>query len=245
MEEKPLNKQLKSISEEFIGEKEWFFLFLIAMNKSPHQESISTPDLYKFLPFSQTTVSRRLIDLEAQGFIKREYSSRGGTIELTEKAFEELEEVYLKLHTIFEQKNRFDLFSGKLCSGMGEGAHYIKHPNYLEQFYQKVGFFPYFGTLNLQIKPIYHQILETRLNEFKYVTIEGFQDNSRSFGDVKCYLVQLWTEKNPQKRVEGALLRIERTSHNVHTLEFISEQYLREFFGIKDGDSIFFEFKRE
>ena len=243
MEEKPPTKLVKSVPADFVGEKEWFFLYLIALNKSPLQETVAIPDLYKFLPFSQTTVSRRIIDLETQGYIKRENGGRGDSVLLTEKTYDILEHVYSNLQNLFEQQGRFDLFSGTLQSGMGEGAHYIKHPNYLQQFYQKVGFFPFFGTLNLKIKPIHHQMLENRFEHFQYVTVEGFEDNSRSYGEVKCYLVNIWAAKNPQKRVEGAFLRIQRTSHKPHTLEFISEQYLREYLDISDDDLVFFEFK--
>ncbi|MHA1613062.1 MAG: DUF120 domain-containing protein [Promethearchaeota archaeon] len=244
MEEKPANKLVKSFPDDFVGAKEWFFLYLIALNKSPLQEELSIPDLYKFLPFSQTTVSRRIIDLETQGYIKRDIGSRKSTILLTEKTYDILEHVYSNLHDLFEHKGRFDQFNGLLQSGVGEGAHYIKHPKYLQQFYQKVGFFPYFGTLNLKIRPIYSQILESRLEFFQFVDIEGFQDSSRTFGHVKCYLVQIWAENKPQTRVNGALLQIQRTSHNPYVLEFISEQYLRDFLEIQNNDKIFFEFKR-
>ncbi len=244
MEETSSNNTSSLFPTDFVGEKEWFFLYLIALQETPQQKNVPTPILYKNLPFSQTTVSRRIIELEQQGYLNRSYGIKGGTVSLTQKAYSALESVYLNLHLIFEEKERFDRFSGKLQSGMGEGAHYIKHPKYLPQFYQKVGFFPYFGTLNLQILPVYAKLIEQRLEHFQYVQIEGFTDKSRTYGPVKCYLVHLWSEKEPQKRVEGAFLRIQRTSHKPFTLEFISEQYLREFFHVKDGDTIYFEFKR-
>ncbi|MHA1776071.1 MAG: DUF120 domain-containing protein [Promethearchaeota archaeon] len=244
MEENVDNPPAPSLPMDFVGEKEWFFLYLIALEQnSPDHKEVAIPDLYKKLPFSQTTVSRRIIDLEEKGYLTRKLNPRGGTVGLTKKAYNSLEYIYLNLHTIFEQKERFDRFFGILQSGMGEGAHYIKHEKYLTQFYQKVGFFPYFGTLNLQVLPIHAKLIAQRLEYFRYVLIDGFTDESRTYGAVQCYPVQLWPENQTQNRVEGALLRIQRTSHTPFVLEFISEQYLREYFEISDGDVIYFEFK--
>lgn len=228
--------------KDFIGEKEWFFLLWIAYHKMSNNGQISTPELCKNLPISQQTISRRILELEEKGLIIRNSQGRSSELELTTEGFTQLNNIYKQLKLISARTSDETIYCGTLNSGMGEGAHYIKHPNYLEQFFKKVGFFPYFGTLNIKLDIALNNLLENQIDKYSSITIKGFIDESRTYGNVECVKVLLWPKKNVHIQVKGALLKIQRTSHKSHVLEFISEQYLRDFFKISDGDEIYFKF---
>ena len=86
-----------------------------------------------------------------------------------------------------------------------------------------------------------HKMMLKHLKNFNSIQIKGFDDQSRTYGDVECFKVLLWPKDEIHKQVQGAFLRIERTSHAPHTIELICEQHLREFFPINDGDSVCFQ----
>ncbi|UYP48066.1 hypothetical protein NEF87_004351 [Candidatus Lokiarchaeum ossiferum] len=228
--------------ERFVGEKEWFFLLWISYHKMQNNGTISTPDLCKILPISQQTISRRILELEEKKLIIRNFEGRGGELELTTEGYAQLNNIYEQLKIISLKASNETTYCGTLLSGMGEGAHYIKHPQYLEQFYKKIGFFPYFGTLNLKLSPTMDNLLQNYINNYPTIIIDGFVGESRTYGEVKCVKVQMWPRNNVHNQVSGALLKIQRTSHKSHILEFISEQYLRDFFKIEDGSKICFKF---
>ncbi len=229
-------------NENFVGEKEWFFLFWIAYHKMQNNSKISTPELCKILPISQQTISRRILELEEKKLIIRNYEGRSGELELTTEGYLQLNNIYEQLKLVSLYTSKETIYCGKLQSGMGEGAHYIKHPQYLEQFYKKIGFFPYFGTLNIKLSSSMDLLLQNHINDHPTITINGFLDESRTYGDVKCVKVQMWPKNNVHNQVQGALLKIQRTSHKSHIIEFISEQYLRDYFKIDDGSEICFKF---
>ena len=236
--------EIHSLSPEFVGEKEWFFLYWIAYTKLLNDGKVSTPELCKIIPISQQTISRRILELEENEYLIRRSGSRGGDLELTPKAYNQLEKVFQNLQHVFSSKSCVEQFHGKLKTGMGEGAHYIKNKNYLKQFKSKLGFEPYFGTLNVQINPEMYDFLQNQLKSFKQTVIQGFENGSRTYGDVICYFVTIWTEEKPDTKVPGALLLIQRTSHKPFVCEFIAKKCLREHFPIEDDDEVFFEFRK-
>ena len=231
-----------SVAPDFIGEKEWFFLYWIAYYKSINNDKISTPELCNKIPISQQTISRRILELEENGYIIRKHGSRGGDLELTSKAYVHLEKVFQNLQHVFSSKSCVEQFHGKLRTGMGEGAHYIKNKNYLKQFKSKLKFEPYFGTLNVQVNPEMYEFLHKQIKNFNQTIIQGFENGSRTYGDVVCYLVDIWSEKKKDDKVKGALLLIQRTSHKPFVCEFVAEKCLLEYFPIVDEDEVYFEF---
>ncbi|QEE16072.1 DUF120 domain-containing protein [Promethearchaeum syntrophicum] len=236
--------EIHAVAPDFIGEKEWFFLYWIAYYKLLNNDKISTPELCNKIPISQQTISRRILELEEKGYINRKQGSRGGDLELTSKAYILLEKVFQNLQHVFSSKSCVEQFHGKLKTGMGEGAHYIQNKNYFKQFKNKLGFEPYFGTLNVQINPESFDFLNKQLKNFKKTIIQGFENGSRTYGDVVCYFVSIWSEHKPDDKIPGALLLIQRTSHKPYVCEFIAEKCLREYFPIKDDDEVLFEFRK-
>ena len=236
--------KIHSVTPDFVGEKEWFFLYWIAYFKLVNDGKISTPELCNKISISQQTISRRILELEENGYIIRKDGGRGGDLELTTKAYVHLEKVFQNLQYIFSSKSCVEQFHGKLKTGMGEGAHYIQNKNYFSQFKKKLGFEPYFGTLNVQVNPELYEFLQEQLKSFKQTTIQGFENGTRTYGDVVCYFVRIWSENNPDDKIPGALLLIQRTSHKPYVCEFIAEKCLREHFPIDDDDEVYFEFRK-
>jgi riboflavin kinase, archaea type len=235
---------LPSIPNDFVGEKEWFFLFWIAYYNLEKKSPISTPDLCKLIPLSQQTISRRIIEMEKIGLIKRNFQSRGGELDLTSKGYTQLQTIFKNLKSIFLHDKCIDEVNGLVKKGMGEGGYYIQHPNYLAQFKKKLGFVPYYGTLNVQLEPMDFKQIEREIAEYEYKVIEGFKDEGRTYGNVNCYIVDLWPKNRKNDKVVAALLKIQRTSHKPFVLEFICEKFLREYFDLVDDDEIFFQFKK-
>ncbi len=241
MDETSPEKHINLVSKDFIGEKEWFFLYWIEILKIKTKGIINTPDLCNILPISQQTISRRIIELEGKGLIWRTFDGKGGEIQLTTKGLTQLNMIYENLKEITSQSTTQIPYYGKLKSGMGEGAYYIKHPTYLKQIKLKLGFTPFFGTLNLELFPEISKLLNNQISNFKSVTIKGFIDDNRTFGDVNCFPVTMWPRKNPQLEIQAALLQIKRTSHKKYILEFIAQYYLREYFTISDEEEVCFK----
>jgi len=102
------------------------------------------------LGLSQQTASRRLIELERLGLIRRDVHFRGQTVILTERGVEELREVYVELKRIFEEEVGRLTVEGVVFTGLGEGAYYVSREGYRRQFVEKLGFDPYPGTLNIK-----------------------------------------------------------------------------------------------
>jgi riboflavin kinase len=105
---------------------------------------------------------------------------------------------------------------GTVFTGVGEGAYYIVKEHYRKQFQQKLGFDPYPGTLNLKLTSDYDIKTRTELETYPAIEVEGFRNEDRTFGLVKCYPVMI------DNKVKGALLSAMRTHYDVSVLEIIA-----------------------
>ncbi|HLC36333.1 MAG TPA: DUF120 domain-containing protein [archaeon] len=184
----------------------------------------STKEISRELNCSQQTVSRKLIDLEKEKLIERRISSKGVSLRLTKKGKELLEKKYRNLMSLFEERKK--IISGKVFTGLGEGAYYIKH--YSKILKEIIGFTPFEGTLNIKVN-------ETEaanfLDSLKSIKINEFKKGNRTFGGVNCFKVKI-------NSVEGALLIPERTNHARDTLELIAPVFLRKKFNLKDESEV-------
>jgi len=190
----------------------------------------TTNEIAKKLGFSQQTASRHLIELEKLGHIKRMKATRGELIQITPKGAEQLNMMYLTLQRIFEGPKREVLIEGEVFTGLGEGAYYVSQPGYRRQFIEKLGFDPYPGTLNLKVEKSQRErkLLET----YPSITLEGFMNGMRSFGQVKCYRARV------DNRIEGIVVTAMRSHYGEDVLEIVAPKNLRQILGLKDGDSV-------
>ena len=216
---------------------EWRHVFtllkLAEMGAHRRTAKISTEYLAGKLGTSQQTASRYLIELDGAGWIKRTITPEGCLIRITEAGVTELQKLYSNLRFLLEAAYPPSVtFEGIVFSGLGEGAYYIGKEKYRKQFMEKLGFDPYPGTLNLKLKTDYDIKARTELEGYPAVEVEGFKNEDRTFGPVKCYPVIL------ENKVKGALISALRSHYDVSVVEIIAPVFLRKQLGLKDGHKV-------
>jgi len=189
---------------------------------------ISSLELANQLDTSQQTASRYLLDLDKQKMITREIGIKKQLIQLNDIGIGALEEEYLEYQQIFELTEKM-FFKGKVISGLGEGRYYTEQKGYINQFKEKLGFTPYPGTLNVEIKYVERNKIRL-LKNYNPIKINEFKTKDRTFGDVGCFRAEI-------NGIDGAIV-IPMRSHYSNILEFISSKYLREKLNLKDGDEV-------
>lgn len=189
---------------------------------------VSTSELAKILGSSQQTASRRILELEQSGYIRREMGVRRQLVRLTEEGVNVLAREFAAYQKLFEKPDRVKVH-GRVASGLGEGRYYLGQAGYVDQFREKLGFTPYPGTLNLEIEGPETNKLRL-LKSTPMIRIEGFEAENRTFGAVDAWRARVGP-------LECAVILPQRT-HHVRTLEVVAAQYLREALGVKDGDGL-------
>lgn len=189
---------------------------------------LSSFELAKQLQSSQQTASRYLLELDTEGMITRELGIKKQLIQLTETGSNIIRQEYGQYQQIFELADKVQ-FKGHVVSGMGEGRYYTEQQGYIEQFKNELGFKPYPGTLNVEIKQVERNKLRLLKNK-KAIPIDEFQTENRTFGGVSCFRAEI-------NGIDGAIVLPSR-SHYSHILEFISSHYLRDVLHVKDGDEV-------
>jgi len=112
---------------------------------------------------------------------------------------------------------------GKISSGLGQGQYFISKEGYSRQFLQHLGFVPFPGTLNVLLE-------ETFPAKQPAITIEGFVEGGKSFGECKCYRIKL-------NGIEAAAIRPELSCYPAELIEVIAPVKLRAL-GLNDGDFV-------
>lgn len=211
----------------------WWSLYkLAALGAAKHPVAINTSAFGRAQGVSQQTASRRLIELERRGLIKREVTRRGQEVMLTEEGVEALRGVYLNLRRLFEEEVASVTLVGEVFTGIGEGAYYVSREGYKRQFIAKLGFDPYPGTLNVRLKDSRSLANRELLNHFKGIEVEGFSDGDRTYGPVKCFKATI------NGKVEGAIVIAKRSHYGRDVVEFIAPVNMRRLLGLKDGDLV-------
>ena len=194
---------------------------------------VSTEYLAEKIGASQQTASRHLISLEKMGLIKRTITPQGCLTKITDSGMAELKKLYSNLHMIFEAAYPPSItLEGILFSGLGEGAYYVTKEGYRKQFMEKLGFDPYPGTLNLKLTTEYDVKTMSELEIYPAIEIQGFKNESRSFGSVKCYPAII------NNKVKGAVVYALRSHYNTSVLEIIAPVFLRGRLKLKDGNKV-------
>ena len=114
---------------------------------------------------------------------------------------------------------------------MYQGAYYLAQGDYSDQIKEKIGFYPYLGTLNLRLM---EGDLEERrrLDRMPAIVLKGFKSCDRAFGGARCYPLVVNDE------VEGALIVADRTVYDISVMEIIAPINLRSHFSLEDGDIV-------
>lgn len=193
---------------------------------------ITTSMLGKNIHKSQQAASKHLLELEEGEFISRIMSGRKVSVKLTQKGFDQISDLYNLLKNSLESiPSTIDL-SGVLVAGMGEGKYYMSLKGYTKQFAQKIGYVPFPGTLNVKLDKKEHVESLRQLNNLDGTKIDGFSDGKRTYGWVKCFACKL------NDKVDAQLIILERTHHDLSTIELISKFEIRKKLALKSGSSI-------
>lgn len=217
--------------------QEWRYLFtlvkLAEMGAHRRTAKISTEYLAEKIGNSQQTASRNLIELERRGWIQRTITHDGCLIKIEPPGIAELQKLYSNLRVLMEAAYPPSVtLEGTVFTGLGEGAYYITKQTYRKQFLEKLGFDPYPGTLNLKLTSDYDIKTRMELEAYPAIEVEGFKNEDRTFGLVKCYPVMI------DNKVKGALLSALRTHYDVSVLEIIAPVCLRKHLNLKDGNKV-------
>lgn len=206
---------------------------LAEMGAHKRVAKISTEYLAEKLGASQQTASRYLIELDNIGWIKRTVTPEGCLIKITDAGFKELQKLYSNLRFLVEAAYPPSVtLEGTVFTGLGEGAYYISLESYRKQFMEKLGFDPYPGTLNLKLTTEYDIKARSELEAYPAIEVEGFKNENRTFGHVKCYPVTL------ENKVKGALISALRSHYDASVIEVIAPVFLRRHLKLKDGHKV-------
>jgi riboflavin kinase, archaea type len=196
---------------------------------------LTTAQLGKNISISQQSASKHLVDLENAGYINRVRKGRSIRIKITDSGYSQVNSFYEKLKSAIESKaDEVITLEGHIVSGMGEGAYYMSLEGYRKQFRQKLGYSPFPGTLNIKLSDPTSMRSRRDLSAYPSIFINGFSDNLRTYGWVKCYPAEI----NNGLVKKAALLILERTHYDDSTIEIIAPISIKESIKVKNGDRI-------
>jgi riboflavin kinase, archaea type len=206
---------------------------LLELGAKDRAISITTTELGKKLGKSQQLASKHLEEMEREGLVERIKSGGKTYVKLTRRGISSGAALYSSLSRVYSKSDEEQLeIIGTVFSGLGEGAYYISLKGYKKQFLAKLGFEPFPGTMNLRLdQPVYRKVRRD-LEVMKGIHIDGFKDGKRTFGGAECFRATL------NDKADGAVLVIERTTHDDTVLEIISAVNLRKQFKLRDGDEM-------
>ena len=206
---------------------------LAEMGAYKRTAKISTEYLAEKLEISQQSASRYLIELERKSWIKKTTTPEGSLIKIDEAGAKELQKLYANLRFVVEAAYPPSVtLEGAVFTGLGEGAYYTQKEHYRKQFVEKLGFEPYPGTLNLKLSTDYDLKTRLELEAYPAVEVEGFKNEDRTFGTVKCYPAIIGN------KVKGALISALRGHYDSSVLEIIAPVNLRKQLNLKDGNKV-------
>jgi len=196
---------------------------------------ITTSSLGKEIQKSQQAASKHLLELEEGGFVERMISGRNLSVKITQKGYSEMIKLYSILSSSLDSFPSNIVLRGQTVSGMGEGAYYMSLNGYINQFKEKIGYIPFPGTLNIKLEKKEYAAAVKQLEFLNGIMIEGFSDEKRTYGWVKCYKAKL------NSAHDCHLIRLERTHHDTSIVELISKTNLRQMAGLKDDSQVTIE----
>jgi riboflavin kinase len=226
-----------TMSGSAINSNQWKHLFTLykLAEMGAHQRTIKTSTEYlaQKLNTSQQTASRYLIQLERKGWIKRTITPEGCLIRISDTGVIQLDMLHANLRMMMEAKYPASItLEGTVFTGIGEGAYYVTKDKYRKQFIEKLGYDPYPGTLNIKLTSDYDIKARHELEAYPAIEIQGFQNENRTYGPVKCYPIII------NNRAKGAILFAMRTHYDNSVIEIIAPHFLRQQLKLKDGHKV-------
>ncbi|TLX83893.1 MAG: DUF120 domain-containing protein [Thaumarchaeota archaeon] len=193
---------------------------------------ITTSSLGKSIHKSQQAASKHLLELEASGYIERLRSGPKVSVRITTRGHAEISKIFSILKVSLETSPSYIEFKGAIISGMGEGAYYMSLKGYAKQFKAKLGYVPFPGTLNVKLKDKEFIEAKRTLDAYPAMMINGFSDDKRTYGWVKCYPARV------NNLIDAALILLERTHHDDSVIELISKDNIKKSTKLSTGSQI-------
>ena len=206
--------------------------YLLSKGAKYNYVSITSSSLGKNIKKSQQAASKHLLELEQNQFIERIISGRNISVKITSKGYSEMMNLSAILQKSLDSSPSHVELKGTLVSGMGEGAYYMGLKGYTKQFWSKIGYIPYPGTLNVRLDQKIHQESIKQFETLTGVKIKSFSDGKRTYGWVKCFTAKLNNSTNCE------LIILERTHHDDSIIELISKSCIRKTAKLKDGSKV-------
>jgi len=206
--------------------------FLLSKGAKHNFVPITTSALGKNIKKSQQAASKHLVELEKDGLIQRITNGRNVSVKITPGGYLEMIKLSTILRSSLESSPSYVELKGTLVSGMGEGAYYMSLKGYTKQFEKKINYIPFPGTLNVKLNQKKHTEAVQQFDALDGILIDGFSDEKRTYGWVKCFKAKL------NKSVDCELIRLERTHHDPSIIELISKRSIRKTAKISDGSKI-------
>jgi riboflavin kinase len=227
---------MSEATAEAVGHAELATLKSLALSGGlDGEQKVSCSALGDRLDASTQTASRRLQRLEEDGLLEREIVGDGQWVAVTDAGERALQREYADYRRIFERDASVAL-AGTVTSGMGEGRHYISLPGYMRQFEDRLGYEPFLGTLNVELDD--DGVRERgRLSSFEPVTIDGWEDDERTYGPAYCYPAAVEVDGGATFD-DAHVITPERTHHGDDQLEVIAPVKLRDRLDLDDGTSL-------
>lgn len=207
-------------------------LELLIIGAKDKPVALTTTMLAERLGRSQQLASKHLEEMEKEGLVERIRSAGTTYVKLTRKGVASGEKLHSTLKQVFSTHVEKLYITGKIFSGLGEGAYYISLGGYKRQFKSKLGFEPFPGTLNLRLYSAVDRKIWRELTATRGIHVDGFKDGKRTYGGAECFRSII------NNRIESAVLVIERTTHDDSVLEIIAPLSVRQHFKLKDGDTV-------
>lgn len=117
---------------------------------------------------------------------------------------------------------------GVVTTGMGRGAYYIGLDVYQERFHDVLGFYPYAGTLNLEVDPDQRQALA---DTAATTHIDAPVHDGEELSAVDVHRVTVGG-------VDAGLLDLAITDHPDSIAEIVAPVNLRNQLDLADGDTV-------
>ncbi len=121
-----------------------------------------------------------------------------------------------------------EFLAGRVVSGLGEGQRFLSLHEYRHEVREKLGFFPFPGTLNLEVDV---GKMKEFLKESEPIELEGFERSGSRFNPLTAYRV--WIAS-----FDSAIVVPEKNRHPENVVEVISEKNLREKLALENGDVV-------
>ncbi|MEM4360821.1 MAG: DUF120 domain-containing protein [Candidatus Anstonellaceae archaeon] len=120
---------------------------------------------------------------------------------------------------------------GAIKKGLGEGKKFMSLKKYREQFYKILKYYPYRGTLNVELDKENLKKFKYRVQKKRKYLLRGFRQKNRTYREVK-----LIKAKFRDKKI-GIIFPYYR--HNPENIiEIVARQNLRYTYKLKDGDIV-------